>query len=73
MDGENEGARLFVLVPSDRRSGSGQTSERRERPLNMRQDWFVIVRVVKYWHRLPRGCEVSILADSQNLPGHYPE
>lgn len=73
LDGENEGARLFVLVPSDGRSGSGQTSERRERPLNMRQDWFVIMRVVKYWHRLPRGCEVSILAGSQNLPGHYLE
>lgn len=55
LNGENEGARLFVLVLSGRRGGSRQTSERRECHLNIRQDWFVIMRVVKYWHRLRRG------------------
>lgn len=29
LNGQNEKVRLFVLVPSDRRGGSGQTSEHR--------------------------------------------
>lgn len=55
LNSQSEGARRLVLVPSDRRVGSGQTSEHRECSLSIRQDWFVIMRVVKPWHRLPRG------------------
>lgn len=52
VNGQTGKARLFVLVPSDRRGGSGQTSEHSEHPLNIGH---VIMRLVKHWHRLPRG------------------
>ncbi|KAK4815679.1 hypothetical protein QYF61_005425 [Mycteria americana] len=41
---EEEGARLFSAVPSDRTNGSGHTSKYREYHLNVRQNWFVTMQ-----------------------------
>lgn len=55
---EQEGARLFSVVPTDKTGGNGHKLKHMKFCLNMRRQFFYYV--VKHWNRFPRDVVESL-------------
>jgi len=68
---QEDGARLFSVVPSNRTRGDGHKLKHRKFQLKMRKNFFPL-RVTEPWNRAQEGCGVSFSGDIQDLPGQGP-
>jgi len=69
---QEDGVKLFSVVPSNRTRGNGHKLNHRKFCLNMRKNNFAL-RVTEHWNRLAQGgCGVSLSGDIQDLPGQGP-
>jgi len=66
---QEDGAKLFSVVPSDRTRGNGHKLKQRKFHLNTGKN-FITWMVTEPWHRLPREAVES--GDIQDLPGQGP-
>lgn len=69
---QEDRARLFPVVPSNRTRDNRQKLVHSKFCLNMRNNFFTM-RVTKHWNRLPREAMESPSGMTENLPGHKPE
>ena len=65
-----DGARFFLVVPSDRTRSSGHKLEHRQFHMKMRKAFFKGDRALEQVAQ--RGCGDSFCGDFQNMPGCFP-